>query len=137
MLDENKDQNIVSNEDSFLADLEAILKKLLSDNPNITIATISSVEGLPILSLIPRGSNETMISAMVAALLSISEKAVMEMQIGEFTQLYIKGFDGYVLVFEAGPTAVLAVSTTSKVKLGLIFLECERAAKEIADIIER
>jgi predicted regulator of Ras-like GTPase activity (Roadblock/LC7/MglB family) len=137
LINENKNQNIMSDKNSFQEELEAVLKGLLSNNPYITIATISSVEGLPILSLIPQESNETMISAMVAALLSISERAVMEMKIGEFTQLYIKGIDGYVLVFEAGLSAVLAVSTTSEAKLGLIFLECERAANDIAEIMKR
>jgi len=121
-------------EDNYLGKLETVLKRLLSNNPSINIATISSVEGLPILSFIPRGSNETIVSAMVATLLSLSERAVVEMSIGEFKQLYIKGIEGYLLVFEAG-TAVLAVSTTIKAKLGLIFLECERVSREIAEIM--
>jgi predicted regulator of Ras-like GTPase activity (Roadblock/LC7/MglB family) len=135
--DKNSDTKINENKDDYLYKLKKILKKLISDNPVITIATISSVEGLPICSYIPRGKNETIISAMVATLLSLSERAVMEMKIGEFSQLYIKGIDGYLLVFEAGPNAVLAVSTTNKAKLGLIFLECGRTADEIADIIGR
>lgn len=122
-------------ENNFLEELEVILKRLLSNNPSITIATISSIEGLPILSLIPREYNETIISAMVATLLSLSERAVIEMKIGEFKQLYIKGIDGYLLVFEA-ESAVLAVSTTDKAKLGLIFLECERASLEISKILK-
>jgi len=126
---------MMAKEENYLVRLEKILKRLLSDNPSITIATISSVEGLPILSFIPRGSNETIVSAMVATLLSLSERAIVEMNLGEFTQLYIKGIDGYLLVFEAG-SAVLAVSTTTKAKLGLIFLECERAAREIAEVME-
>jgi predicted regulator of Ras-like GTPase activity (Roadblock/LC7/MglB family) len=115
--------------------LESVLRKLLSNNPSIIIGTISSLEGLPIVSIIPRGSNETMISAIVATLLSLSEKAVMDMNIGEFTQLFIKGVDGYLLIFEANP-AVLAVSTTNKAKLGLIFFECERACREISEILQ-
>lgn len=122
-------------ENNFLEELETILKRLLSNNPSITIATISSIEGLPILSLIPQEYNETIISAMVATLLSLSERAVIEMKIGEFKQLYIKGIDGYLLVFEAD-SAVLAVSTTDKAKLGLIFLECERASLEISKILK-
>ena len=58
------------------------------------------------------------------------------MKIGEFKQLYIKGIDGYLLVFEAD-SAVLAVSTTDKAKLGLIFLECERVSLEISRIMKR
>ena len=122
--------------DVVLRVLEVILKRLLADNPSIRIATISSIEGLPILSLISGEHNETIISAMVATLLSLSERAVMEMKIGEFKQLYIKGIDGYLLVFEA-ESAVLAVSTTIKVKLGLIFLECERASVEITKILNK
>jgi len=123
-------------ENNFLEELEATLKRLLLNNPSITIATISSIEGLPILSILPRGSNETIISAMVATLLSLSERAVIEMKIGEFKQLYIKGIDGYLLVFEAD-SSVLAISTTDKAKLGLIFLECERASLEISEIMKR
>ena len=119
----------------FLEKLEAVLKKLLSSNTTIVIATISSVEGLPILSILPRATNETIISAMVAAMLSLSERAVMEMKIGEFTQLFIQGNDGYLLVFEADP-AVLAVSTTADAKLGLIILECEKASLEISKILK-
>jgi predicted regulator of Ras-like GTPase activity (Roadblock/LC7/MglB family) len=125
---------MMSEEVDYIGKLEAVLKRFLSNNPDIKIATISSVEGLPIVSVIPRGSNETIISAMVATLLSLSEKAVMDMNIGEFTQLYIKGDDGYLLVFEAG-TAVLAVSTTDDVKLGLIFFECEKVCQEISEIL--
>jgi predicted regulator of Ras-like GTPase activity (Roadblock/LC7/MglB family) len=73
---------------------------------------------------------------MVAALLSLSERAVMEMKIGEFTQLFIQGIDGYLLVFEADP-GVLAVSTTADAKLGLIFLECEKASREISKILKK
>ncbi|MFX1345085.1 MAG: roadblock/LC7 domain-containing protein [Promethearchaeota archaeon] len=126
----------MSEENNYLIELEVVLKKLLSNNPSIRIATISSIEGLPILSLISEEYNETIISAMVAALLSLSEKAVIEMKIGEFKQLIIKGIDGYLLVFEA-ELAVLAVSTTDNVKLGLIFLECERASVQISKILNK
>ena len=126
----------MNGEKNLLRELERILKKLLSDNSTIRIATISSVEGLPILSLIPDGYNETRISAMVASMLSLSQMAMVEMEIGEFSQLYIKGIDGYLLVFDAD-TAVLAVSTTEKAKLGLIFHDCERVAREISEVLKK
>jgi len=122
-------------EKNFLEKLEDVLRGLFSNNPSITIATISSAEGLPILSVLPRAFNETIISAMVATLLSLSERAVVEMEIGGFNQLYIKGVDGYLLVFDATP-AVLAVSATVKAKLGLLFFECERASTKISNILK-
>ncbi len=125
----------MSEKNNTIEKLEKVLKKLLIDNPDITVAIITSIEGLPIRSILPRGANETIVSAMVATLLSLSERAVMEMNLGEFKQLFIKGNDGYLLVFEAIP-AVLSVSTTEDAKLGLIFYECERTSHEISHILK-
>ena len=124
------------NENNLIEKLGLILKRLLASNRDISIAIITSMEGLPILSILPRGYDETRISAMVATMLSLSERVIIEMEIGEFKQIYIKGNDGYLLVFEA-ESAVLAVSTTEKAKLGLVFLECERASHKISRILKK
>ncbi|MEJ2251933.1 MAG: hypothetical protein P8Y97_20020 [Candidatus Lokiarchaeota archaeon] len=47
----------------------------------------------------------------------------------------VKGSDGYLLVLAAGPNAVLTVSTTKDVRLGLIFLDCKRTCEKIAELI--
>jgi predicted regulator of Ras-like GTPase activity (Roadblock/LC7/MglB family) len=119
---------------TVLERLESILKKLVSSNSSITMATITTVEGLPILSVLPRKANETIISAMVATLLSLSERTVVEMEIGQFKQLFIKGINGFLLVFDA-EVAVVAVSTNKNAQLGLVIFECERAALEISKIL--
>lgn len=115
--------------------LDDILKKLLSAIPEVKAAAIVSAEGLPIASALPQGVDETRIAAMTAALLSLSERAVIEMDKGEFEQLYVKGNEGYLLVLQAGPNAVLTVSTTKDVRLGLIFLDCKRTTEKIAKLI--
>jgi len=109
-----------------------ILKKLLKGNPEIIAGAIISAEGLPIASLLPKNVDDTKISAMTATLLSISERAIIEMKKGNFEQLYIKGSEGYLLVMQAGLNAVLTISTTNDAKLGLILLDCKRTCKEIA-----
>lgn len=115
--------------------LDEILKKLLSAIPEVKAAAIVSAEGLPIASALPQGVDETRIAAMTAALLSLAERSVIEMEKGEFSELYVKGTDGYLLVMEAGPNAVLTVSTTKDVRLGLIFLDCKRTCEKIAKLI--
>ncbi|MFX1570198.1 MAG: roadblock/LC7 domain-containing protein [Promethearchaeota archaeon] len=115
--------------------LDEILKKLLSAIPEVKAAAIVSAEGLPIASALPQGVDETRIAAMTAALLSLAERSVIEMEKGEFDQLYVKGSDGYLLVLQAGPNAVLTVSTTKDVRLGLIFLDCKRTCEKIAKLI--
>ncbi len=115
--------------------LDDILKKLLSAIPEVKAAAIVSAEGLPIASALPQGVDETRIAAMTAALLSLAERSVIEMTMGEFDQLYVKGTLGYLLVLQAGPNAVLTVSTTKEVRLGLIFLDCKRTCEKIAKLI--
>jgi predicted regulator of Ras-like GTPase activity (Roadblock/LC7/MglB family) len=57
------------------------------------------------------------------------------MEKGNFEQLYVRGDEGYLLVLQAGPNAVLTVSTTKDVRLGLIFLDCKRTTEKIAKLI--
>ena len=111
------------------------LNKLLGAIPEVTSAAIVSAEGLPIVSALPQGVDETRIAAMSAALLSLSKKAIIEMSKGNFDQLYIKGSEGYLLVMQAGPNAVLTVSTSKDVGLGLILLDCRRICEKIAKLI--
>jgi predicted regulator of Ras-like GTPase activity (Roadblock/LC7/MglB family) len=115
--------------------LDDLLKKLLGAIPEVKSAAIVSAEGLPIASALPQGVDETRIAAMTAALLSLSERAIIEMGKGDFDQLYIKGSEGYLLVMQAGPNAVLTVSTTKDVRLGLILLDCRRTCEKIAKLI--
>lgn len=123
-------------EDNISSKLEAVLKKLIASSREITLAIISTMEGLPIFSILPREYNETRLSAMVATLLSLSERSVVDMEIGIFEQIFIKGLDGYLLIFNS-EQAVLAVSATEKAKLGLVFLECERASLNISKILKK
>ncbi|MEM2146027.1 MAG: roadblock/LC7 domain-containing protein [Candidatus Jordarchaeaceae archaeon] len=115
--------------------LEGILKDLEASVPEIQAAAIVSVEGLPIAAQLPADVDETRVAAMTAAMLSLGERAAQELGKGELEQVFISGKDGYILVTSAGPNAVLTVSTTKNVKLGLIFLDMRRSAQRIAELI--
>jgi len=134
----NKNFNYCEGEVSVMESvdtLDDLLKKLLGAIPEVKSAAIVSAEGLPIASALPQGVDETRIAAMTAALLSLSERAIIEMGKGDFDQLYIKGTNGYLLVMQAGQNAVLTVSTTKDVRLGLILLDCRRTCEKIAKLI--
>lgn len=113
----------------------SLLNKLLRTIPEIKSAIIASAEGLPISAALPQDVDETRIAAMTANLLSLSEMAIIEMGKGDFDQLFIKGSEGYLLVMQAGPNAVLIVSTSKDVGLGLILLDCRRICEKIAKLI--
>jgi len=115
--------------------LDDILKRLLASIPEVKAASIVSVEGLPIASALPRNVDETRVAAMTAAMLSLGERAAQELEKGELEQVFVRGTDGYIIVMGAGSNAVLTISATKDVKLGLIFLDGKRACEKIAKLV--
>ena len=132
---EGFEENLQVLETSRSIDLDATLRNLLDTIPEVNAAILVSTEGKVIASALPHGVNEIRIATMMAGLLSIAEKSVIELKKGEFDQLYVKGSDGYLLVLQAGPNAVLTVSTTKDVRVGLIFLDAKRTCEKIAKLI--
>ena len=50
-------------------------------------------------------------------------------------EIYIHGNQGYVLLTSVGSEAVLTVLTRRQAKLGLVFLEMRRAAKDLEQLV--
>jgi len=115
--------------------LEGVLNELQGSIPEIEACAIVSVEGLPIVSALPPDVDEAKVAAMTAAMLTLGEKAAIELGKGILEQVNVKGVDGWLLVISAGLNACLTVSTTANAKLGLIFLDMKRAADKIAAMI--
>ncbi|MHA1862361.1 MAG: roadblock/LC7 domain-containing protein [Candidatus Thorarchaeota archaeon] len=115
--------------------LEGVLNELQGSIPEIEACAIVSVEGLPIVSALPTDVDEAKVAAMTAAMLTLGEKAAMELGKGELEQVNIKGINGWLLVIQAGMNACLTVSTTANAKLGLIFLDMKRAAEKVSQMI--
>jgi len=115
--------------------LEDILKSLLASIPEVQSAAVVSIEGLPIASALPPDVDETRIAAMTAAILSLAERAAQEFGKGLFEQVFVRGQNGYVLTMAAGQNAVLTISTSKNVKLGLIFLDTKRTCDKIAKLV--
>ncbi len=115
--------------------LESVLNELQGSIPEIEACAIVSVEGLPIVSALPTDVDEAKVAAMTAAMLTLGEKAALELGKGTLEQVNIKGADGWLLVVQAGMNACLTVSTAANAKLGIILLEMKRAAKRVAQMI--
>ncbi|MFW9966227.1 MAG: roadblock/LC7 domain-containing protein [Candidatus Thorarchaeota archaeon] len=115
--------------------LEGVLNELQGSIPEIEACAIVSVEGLPIVSALPTDVDEAKVAAMTAAMLTLGEKAAIELGKGNLEQVNIKGVNGWLLVIQAGMNACLTVSTTASAKLGMVFLEMKRAAEKVSGMI--
>jgi len=115
--------------------LDDVLKNLLASIPEILAAAVVTPEGLPITAQLPAGVDETRIAAMTAAILSLGDRAAAELGKGMLEQVFVRGEKGYIFVMAAGDEAVLTLSTTKDVKIGLIFLDAKHTCDKIVKLI--
>jgi len=112
-----------------------ILADLNSSSGDIEASAVVSLDGLMMASLLPNNVEEDRVAAMSAALLALGERTAKELDRGGLNQILIQGSDGYVVMTEAGTEAVLTVLTKKEAKLGLVFLDVSRTAKELERIL--
>ena len=111
------------------------LRSLQASTQDVESSAVVSVDGLIIASSLPSGIEEDRVSAMSAAMLSLGERISSELGRGSLNEVYIHGDDGYVLLVSVGQDAVLTVLARQQGKLGLIFLEMRRAAKDLLELV--
>lgn len=109
-----------------------LIKNLSTTTPDVEAAAVIDNDGLVIASALPADVDDDSVAAMSAALLGIGERIVSELKRGNFELVMVRGDAGYLILARCGPDAVLALLASKSAKLGLIFLDAARAAKEIA-----
>ena len=115
--------------------LHSVLKQLGSSVPNIEALAVVSSDGLAIASQLPEGVEEDRVGAMSAAILSLGERSVQEMAWGNLNLVLVKGEGGFIVTQNLGTSAVLVTMSNENAKLGVLFLEINRAAEELLKIV--
>lgn len=115
--------------------LDSILKDLQASSADIEATAVVSADGLVMASALPANVEEDRVAAMSAAMLSLGERTAAELGRGALNQVFIKGAEGYVILMHAGTDAVLTAMARADAKLGLIFLDMERTATEIGEVV--
>ena len=111
------------------------LRQMQAASPDIEASAVVSVDGLIIASALPEEIEEDRVSAMSAAMLSLGERISAELGRGSLEQVFIKGGEGYVILTSIGAEAVLTALARQNSKLGLIFLEMQRAVKDLEQVV--
>lgn len=115
--------------------LTKLLKGLSATTPDVEAAAVIDNDGLMIASSLPQDISEDSVAAMSAALLGLGERITSELSRGDLELVMIRGGEGFTVLTRCGADSVLTVLARPQAKLGLIFLDVSRAAKEIARIL--
>ena len=119
----------------IIKELKAFYDKL----PGIQLCSVVSIEGLPISHYpeeLPGDADATRVAAMTASILSLGERAMLEVGFQELDRILVEGPQGYLISVSCGNRAVLTVSASKSLKIGLLFYDLKRTASEIAKILD-
>ena len=119
-----------------ISELTDLLRKMEAVNADIQGSAIVSVQGLPICSVLAREVNDGIVSAMSAAILSVSERAVEELARGDLKRILIEGVDGKIILSKAGQNAILCTLAKSDASLGMVFLNIQSVSNKIAELLD-
>lgn len=111
--------------------IQDVLRGLRSASPDIIGASLVSIDGFVIASVLPAEIDEELVSGMAAAMLGVGERISTELMGSTMEQTYVRSEKGYVVLNAVGGDAVLVVLTTKDAKLGLVFIELKRRCAEL------
>lgn len=98
----------------------------------ITYSAVISRDGLVMVSDLAKGIDANTFAAMTAAMQGAAETSIMELNLGEITQIIIDSTQGKIISIGAGEQAILVVLAEKEANLGLILLSLSKASKRIS-----
>ncbi|MFD4576313.1 roadblock/LC7 domain-containing protein [Streptomyces sp. NPDC058417] len=110
------------------------LHRLRTRVPQLTGALAASVDGLVLAQDLP-GVQPEGLAALTAAALGVGHRIADLTVRGDFRELLVRGADGYVATYAAGPTAVLTLLADDRVNVGRLHLEGRRSGARIAELM--
>ena len=119
-----------------ISELIDLLRRMEAVNSEIQGSAIVSIQGLPICSVLARDVNDGIVSAMSAAILSVSERAVEELSRGDLKRILIEGLDGIIILSKAGSNAILCTLARSDASLGMVFLNIQSVSQKISELLD-
>lgn len=121
----------MSDDGNWADSVNGILKKFQVATPGILGCALISTDGFTIASELPTTIEEPRIAAMAAAMLALGEQATHEFAQGALQRIFAEGEWGHIIVVSAGPEALLSAVARKDAKLGLVFLQMQRAAESV------
>jgi len=108
--------------------------KLLENDKTVESLILISKDGLPISSTLSMEEEEK-IAALSASLVMLGERAIEDFRKGEFEEIFAKGKDGYIFIYNISPNIALLGILNNEAKLGLIRLELRNLVNDLREIV--
>jgi predicted regulator of Ras-like GTPase activity (Roadblock/LC7/MglB family) len=114
-----------------LENLQEIIESLRIAAPKIRSVIVARNDGLPLVQTASQDDPARM-AAMTSTAVSLNKRIISTIEAGDLTETSISGTGGQILLYAAGPKAVLAIIAESKANAALINHKARAAAQAIA-----
>ncbi len=115
--------------------IKAVLQDILRSSPYINAVAVIRLSGLIIVSAMPYYIQEESVSAMSAVMLLLGERLTGAMKNGQLNKVYVRGETGHTVIASVGEDAVLTITASDEVPLGLLFIEMGLAAEKLRGLV--
>ncbi|MDN3244207.1 putative regulator of Ras-like GTPase activity (Roadblock/LC7/MglB family) [Streptomyces sp. DSM 42143] len=110
------------------------LHRIRNRVPQLTGSLAATVDGLVLAHDAP-GTEPEGLAALTAAALGVAHRTAEATARGGFRELLLRGADGYVATYAAGPAAVLTLLADGRVNVGRLHLEGRRSGARIGELL--
>jgi predicted regulator of Ras-like GTPase activity (Roadblock/LC7/MglB family) len=115
-------------------DYASIIQQLRENVPDITGVMIASVDGLSIGTDFPE-AEAARVAAMGASAIGLGNRITKTTELGDMFDMMVEGTKELLVIYMAGPGAILAIRAPRTANLGLIRLEGPKAARKVAELV--
>lgn len=112
----------------------AVIQELRENVPDITGIMIASIDGLAIATDFPE-DEAARVAAMSASAIGLGNRITKTTQLGDMFDMMIEGNNELLIIYMAGPGAILALRAPRRANLGLIRLEGPKSARQVAELV--
>lgn len=112
-------------------DVLAEIRTLRQALPHVTGVLVASVDGLLVAQDTGPGLEPEVLAAMAAAQLGLSQQIANSAAHGDFLETVVRSTGGYLAVFAAGTSALLAVLAGAELNVGRLHHEARPVAARV------
>jgi uncharacterized protein len=113
-----------------------ILQSFVNDTDGVTFAQTVSADGMHLAASSGySAANHETFAAIASGLASLTEGAVNNFGLGDFTRQIIEATNGWILVARVSETASMGVVANADVDLGLVGYEMTLLAQRLDDVL--
>jgi len=123
---------------SLRGEFEKVLREFMeATGGDVVGCALARTDGLMVASILPAGIDRRRIAALGATIAGVAGKLCKDLDRGEPLRTMIEGSKGNLIATPVGENMLLVALTTESPNLGLIFLEMERAAEGVKNVVEK